>query len=125
MSHFLPQGVFRAWAWQSAGPGARQDLRSIGLDVDPAGVSADTLRNVVELDAQRADTKFQAGTENTVTRLRSTNNFNPLSGAFMEMNLLTSPQRPVAAEFFPSFSFLASQVCRRPPPVSIVYYVSM
>ena len=31
-------------------------------------------------------------------------------GAFKEMNLLNSPQRPITAEFFPSFSFFASQV---------------
>lgn len=55
------QGVLRVWACQSAGAQARQDLHSIGLENDSAGVSPETLRNIVELDIERGDTKFQAG----------------------------------------------------------------
>ena len=56
------QRAVRAWSWftRNAALG-KQDASSLGIGSDEAGVYPGTLQNVLDLDADRLDTKFQSG----------------------------------------------------------------
>ena len=56
------KGTAKAWSWNTTGLSvAKSDLKDLSITEDDAGVLPLPLRNVLDLDVDRFETRFQSG----------------------------------------------------------------
>ncbi|XP_046555115.1 uncharacterized protein LOC124264417 [Haliotis rubra] len=84
-------GMLIVWSFDGGGT-QRSDIRGLEIQADSAGYVPQQLARIALLDVDQKDFIFQ-------------------QGPFSEQDVLSSPQSPIKAAFFPSFTLLGTQHC--------------